>query len=659
MFANDETDDYIIKAERLLLPDGCTFDDERRNFIKNLSTLDLIAVPGSGKTTALQAKLCCLENFMPLKQGVLVLAHTNVAVNEIKKNLLQSCHKLFEYPNFVGTIQDFVDTYLAIPYYQNKYRHSVLRIDDDVCNELINRFLERYLGDKVFAYYYRRQKNIIIYLTINEDGNIVLGNQIRLSKIPSTWNGMVKENINHIENLLLSVKRLVFRLGYLSYNDCYVLAQKYLMEMPILRQILRKQFKYIFVDEAQDLEKKQIQLIDDIFLCDDCVLQRIGDINQSIHLKSDCAWKPRNMVFIKKSLRLTQTNGMLVNAFTKDRFAELLNINGIKSIGQDIKPHIILFDYTSKDKLKPFFGNLIVEHNLQNTDEGEKYGFHIVGWVVEEKKEKGKYALEDYFPECKIKVNNADSQLVNTLNKYIQLDRKHNTSRYCINSIYRILCEFARLVEYRFNDKMLNTRNIKKWFSTLQEDDKEYFDIFIFESIKLLILQNYEKAYTYIKGELCGKIISIFGKRLNPNANLFLEKGYCLLTQMQTYSESTANDDNLKIEIESVHSAKGMTHCATLYVETFYEGKYESTYCIMEKAKNRYYPNPLLFQNIDSKGLKVHSTQAIKMMYVGFSRPTHLLCFAMLKSNFDANNGVYTKEAFENAGWIVDDLTMD
>lgn len=55
------TDEEILYAETILLPEGKTFDDERRIFIKNLDTIDLQAVPGSGKTTALLAKLLILE----------------------------------------------------------------------------------------------------------------------------------------------------------------------------------------------------------------------------------------------------------------------------------------------------------------------------------------------------------------------------------------------------------------------------------------------------------------------------------------------------------------------------------------------------------------------------------------------------------------------
>ncbi len=39
------------------------------------------------------------------------------------------------------------------------------------------------------------------------------------------------------------------------------------------------------------------------------------------------------------------------------------------------------------------------------------------------------------------------------------------------------------------------------------------------------------------------------------------------------------------------------------------------------------------------------------MMYVGFSRPTHLLCFACLKENVKDDI-----ELFRNAGWEIVDL---
>ena len=59
------TDVDIEKAELVLLPDGMHFDGERRLFIKGLKSCDFLAVLGSGKTTALQAKLICMARHLP------------------------------------------------------------------------------------------------------------------------------------------------------------------------------------------------------------------------------------------------------------------------------------------------------------------------------------------------------------------------------------------------------------------------------------------------------------------------------------------------------------------------------------------------------------------------------------------------------------------
>lgn len=126
------TDKDISYAENLLLPAGCHFDSQERvPFIKDFRNLDVQAVPGSGKTTALLAKLLILERKLPLNNGsgVLVLSHTNTAVNGIADEIGPFCPKLNRYPNFIGTIQSFVDTFLAIPYYRNFFRRSPVVVD--------------------------------------------------------------------------------------------------------------------------------------------------------------------------------------------------------------------------------------------------------------------------------------------------------------------------------------------------------------------------------------------------------------------------------------------------------------------------------------------------------------------------------------------------
>ena len=81
----------------------------------------------------------------------------------------------------------------------------------------------------------------------------------------------------------------------------------------------------------------------------------------------------------------------------------------------------------------------------------------------------------------------------------------------------------------------------------------------------------------------------------------------------------------------TVHAVKGQTHTCTLYMESFYQinvggkGQYESS-----RVADQLQGIPL------AAGAHEYIKQSLKMTYVGFSRPTHLLGFAIHKARFDA-----------------------
>ena len=126
--------DEIEIIEKLLLPEGARFPDDAKSVIKCWESTDVSACPGSGKTTVLLAKLKILADRMPLDngEGVCVLSHTNVAVNEIKTRLSSCADKLLNYPNYVGTIQSFIDLYIVKPYLKRKTTATLQVVDDDV-----------------------------------------------------------------------------------------------------------------------------------------------------------------------------------------------------------------------------------------------------------------------------------------------------------------------------------------------------------------------------------------------------------------------------------------------------------------------------------------------------------------------------------------------
>jgi len=140
-------DSEIEEVEHLLLPDGCHFADDAKQVITHWDSVDVSACAGSGKTTVLLAKLKLIADRMPLDNGagICVLSHTNVAVNEIKNKLARYADKLMSYPNYIGTIQSFIDRFITIPYIRRKIGRSVQFVD--------GRTYAQHMLHKMKAYY--------------------------------------------------------------------------------------------------------------------------------------------------------------------------------------------------------------------------------------------------------------------------------------------------------------------------------------------------------------------------------------------------------------------------------------------------------------------------------------------------------------------------
>ncbi len=263
--------EHIKESEHYLLEDGKSFDvEERVPFIQNLETCDLLAVPGSGKTTALMAKLYCLEKHLPFENGsgVLVLSHTNAAIEEIKKNLQPICPKLFQYPNFVETVQSFVNKFLAIPYYVQKIRNKPLSIEADAYNTALQKKIDFYKRGKIYHIILKNPQ--IFYLArfcVDINGKVILSKNMKGEpldfKMPKNWIELDKKEIL---STITKLKIDLLKDGILHFEDCYFLANKFLKTYSNIKNILRNRFSYVFVDEMQDLDSYQVKIIDDIFL---------------------------------------------------------------------------------------------------------------------------------------------------------------------------------------------------------------------------------------------------------------------------------------------------------------------------------------------------------------------------------------------------------
>ncbi|MEX1014152.1 MAG: UvrD-helicase domain-containing protein [Candidatus Paceibacterota bacterium] len=660
------TDEDIKYSENILLPKKSKFNNERIEFIKNLETIDLQAVPGSGKTTSLLAKLLILENYLPFEDGsgVLVISHTNRAVNEIKDRIGQYCPKIFSYPNFVGTIQGFVDQFLAIPFYKSRFKKSLYRVNSDLYDEEIKEFIKKpffpkfNLDDNNFKkiQYIAKANEKFFYdfrFFINSIGKEILIESIEKEdklEIKKPKGRTKKENYkdysdnekNLLYNWFFDFKNNFLEKGILHFDDAYFLANQYINEFPEIVKILQKRFKFIFVDEVQDMDKHQYNLLENLFYDNkesSSIYQRIGDLNQAIHsnISFDDSWKLRDVKLeITGSHRLSSEVADVVKFFgVKPQKLEGLN----KSYQH--KPHIIIFN-DPKDVL-PKFTEIIKNKGLRDIDNL----FYAIGWREKHEKD-DRLGIRDYHPTFNNKEWKNDVSFDN-LDDYIKFNNKENGLLRHINK--NILDIFVRILRLE-GVKNEENRNYKKgsFLNKIKDSNrKEYerfkvkifnwsFQIFKGENIKEDI-----KKYIPIFLDSTKDIFQI--DSLSESSKKFIDSTEVSKEIKRTTILSddcnTHKSNGVEIKVGTIHSVKGMTHSATLYMENFYF-KYELDHLTQQFIKEKI-----------NSDIKKRAAKAAKMVYVGFSRPKDLLCFAVHKDRFNDK----IKEGMKD--WEVINITKD
>ena len=663
--AIDITENDIEYAQKILLAERQQFDDERTTFIKNLEVIDLQAVPGSGKTTALLAKLLILERKLPFadNSGILVLSHTNIAIDEIKHKIKLYCPKLFRYPNFIGTIQSFVDEFLAIPYYTTICKKKPVRIDNEIYEERVNhilqnRWLPKYnlsLDDlkKIQNIKMANQdlfKNI--RLDTNDVGEIILIKELndkeKLNVKKPKGADYSNEEKEKLYEWFLSFKKNILKQGILHFDDAYFLAKAYLFHFPKIKEIIQKRFSYVFVDEMQDMETHQYDLLEKLFYDDGnstSIFQRIGDKNQAIfnNIESnEVNWIDRgNNLVLTNSHRLSSKIANVVKSFA------LNNPNNFDIIGLnecDIKPHIILFDDASKERVIPKFAELVKGFKEEGRliDYG-KYPIKVICWNAKWKSET-ELRIINYFPTYK-KDNTKSKQDYDTLEDYLLFyDRNSKTLKSIKNNIINAFLKVLRFENILDDNERYFTKYIL--FKTLKEkyfEKYQEFNLKLYHWSMFILKGKLDEAYNEIKSYM-NDFVKIFDetKNLTISSSLFNQESQTLQVPDNTEQLKDNNlytEGDINIEVATVHSVKGQTHCATLYLESFYYNDGGKSYESQRLA------DAFLGNYITNRGIRIK--QSLKMTYVGFSRPTNLLCVAIHKDRFTQYLSQINREIWE------------
>lgn len=665
------TTDQISRIEKLLLPDGASFsdnDNERIDVIQSLETIDINACPGSGKTTTLLAKLLILAEQMPFDdgRGICVLTHTNVAIDELKENVDNRANNLFLYPNYFGTFQSFVNKYFAIPYYSSKLGKRPEKIDKEYYDELV---------DKVgwnANFTYQTNKNALYYLNVypiknklchnyNADGRKILTIGINgdepIIKKPrgNDWSSKEKERV---QAWLKAFKnRMLVNFGVLNFDDAYFFAESYLREIPKIKEVFSARFKYVFVDEMQDTYPHQKAIIDKTF-DESVIVQRFGDPNQSIfgYVTLDTVWKPKKDALpIIGSKRFGENIAQILRTVCIRSNKDLKGNDQVNSFS----PHIIVYDDRTVTKVLPRFVEIVKELEVEEISKQSKRPIKAVGWVGPDSDKPDKHTIKSYFQEYD-RIANQKKSLLPSLRAHI---RKYNTSKAkdysdsIINAFLRILDLVEKMREtergqrsytkntllkylWETDESFLNRfkENIATWAIGIQQSSQEY-DSEVLKSIRLYIKDEF---FPFFKIEFEGDVKEFITINLTDKA--FDEEELSAKKNVFNHQDDTLKD--IEVEVGTIHSVKGETHTATLYLETDYYSQRESDR-ILDQIKGIVYSNEDPTKDIRRK-------ETLKMAYVGMSRPTHLLCLAVKKKNVEPN-----KEALEDYGWIIDTELID
>ncbi|HDR7662876.1 UvrD-helicase domain-containing protein [Bacillus wiedmannii] len=592
---------YFKEIESELLPKDAMFSEQQKNVILRNDTLNIIAGPGSGKTTVLTAKCAVLLNENKNKaKGICLITHTNVAVDEIKMSLSKVGLKDIEYPNFIGTIQEFFNTFFA-----KKAFHMVLGskkfrvLDDEEYKDRFSYYFDLYKP----SWYTQSCPNVFKKnpkLEISDD---------TLFNISSDANYTYRDSFN------TSVYQL-FNSGFVTNKQCLELAKWYIEKYrdPI-RRAISSRFNFVLLDEAQDTNELQYYLLNQLFYNNNEIsFQRYGDPYQAlynIYEDVEDTWIPIREVDrvpkydISETSRFGENIAKVVRNLCIDRYDEFKSLELVDSF----KPYF--FVYENEEDLINSYRKLIKELKSQS----ERFASSTKKDAILSVKHDELSAVFNSYSKPSVKVRKNESNikqaynfLLGILSKELDLSFKDTKHKLDSNIECKELLSFA---------------------------------------VRSLLLENTNDA---VEGNLY-KILSILNEK--PEDQIIISNIAELFDSFRFgITSSVKKIDSFEDEfyIGTIHSVKGETHRSTLLVlnSIFRDYSASTSYSMVDLLKNYLVGNYIEPSSLAEEQRKKETYKALKLAYVALSRPTHLIAIAMPKSLIDQD----FVECLKGFGWV-------
>lgn len=619
----DEINKGLAAEERIVL------DATRRAAVVGYD--DIQACPGSGKTTLVGLKLLLLARRWNFPySGVCVLTHTNVAKDEILKRLSKhpAGAKLSAYPHFVGTIQDFVHTFLALPYCRS-VGFDAHRIDDQQCEIAINKHIRP--GTRSYLEL-KHAKLDELRLEWKDEG---LG-----ISVPTFPTGSESDSYKNMK----TARVLAARSGYFYFSEMYEFAKGVISINPTIIETLRGRFPVVLVDEMQDTQKYQDDLLESLFRCANVRIQRFGDPDQAIFDGlggfEPPSYNSAELTTISDSKRFIPT----IAGIARGLSMRCVALTGALTV-EGNAPHcsLLLYDDESIGNVINRFGDIV-----SGFQESNRQIVKAVGGVGQNLTGSSPLNLTSYWP----------SYERNRAARTFSPSSFCEAARYCnklreggvylrhrtiISAILQLLALTEKTVA-RGRDRFgpVTAASLKRY---LRGNGTEHEFGMLMARLHMEAMPTGQEWPNFISDlrSVCGVTDD------DVRATAYL-----------TYSEPTDVDDDkiegnfcatssgVVVEVGTIHSVKGETHDATLVLETKHQRLFDLAemlpYLIDDQAARPVYDAARPNTNASLRAT------FMKRLYVALTRSRRLVCLAMHRSRITPEQRIALSS---NKGWEI------
>lgn len=588
------TNEEIEKAEKDIFKNNQHFNDKQKEFLKHLHSCCVQAYAGTGKTTAIVGKLHVLAQKKVWQdgRGICVISHTNVAVDEIKKYVAQHHPAIMEYPNFIGTVQQFVNKFLFIPYLSSKGLR--IKFQDELFNykpdytrlNLLSKQSKNAIQQALNIFEETKEYFSKIWLKDNlpyfNDNSFPLNS---INKKRKTDNQISNTHLLEINNYFKEIIIERRKLGIFLFEEFFIDGYEYLQQNSILKNIISGRFRFVFLDEAQDCSKIQLEILRELFNNSKTIFQQVGDVNQAI---SETQWLPgEDCLTLERSTRFGNGLAEFINQF------QVGGGSGVIGTGSGVKKYLIIYDIKKEGEVLKKYAKI-----LETEKEGKDLFF-----AVSHKHSQ----LKEYFSDYSEKVpKNKNEKIFYYFDNDIEYTRfltKESMRDKGTNFVSRIL--FRLLYKY-FKNKKYSWSELREYL--WKEEKIDDFKNLIIDVSRDILKNGKITDFNNLKD----KLNTILGEvTVNFSDDLTSEESSVKQNQLL---ENEFNYNKIKIKVGTIHSVKGQTHSATLLFSNKEEGKQDIQHTIDFTQK---------------RGLKFK-----KIIYVASSRPRYLFALAMEKSAY-------------------------